>query len=73
MELRPVEAIRAVGPVGVRRLAGEVAPAIAVECTGRMEDDRGAGAKRQDRGLEDEEADLGEPEVASSGSVDVIA
>jgi hypothetical protein len=38
-----------------------------------MEDDRGAGAKRQDRGLEDEEADLGEPEVASSGSVDVIA
>jgi hypothetical protein len=57
MEIRLVEGIQAVAPVGMRRFAADVAPAIAVEGSGRMEDDAyGEGAKQQDRGMEEEDA-----------------
>lgn len=78
MELRPVEGIRAVGPVDVRRAANDVAPAVGVEAAGQMEEDSyDASAKRQDRGLEeDAEAENGisssELRVAA-GNVDVLA
>lgn len=39
-----------------------------------MEDDsNSSGTKQQERGLEDEDADLGEPQVENPGSVDVMA
>jgi hypothetical protein len=57
MEIRPVEGIRVVAPAGVRRFANGIVPAIAVEGSGRMEDDGyGEGAKQQDRGMEEEDA-----------------
>lgn len=69
-----MEAIRSVGAMGTRRSAGDVAPAISVEGAGRMEDDsNSSGTKQQERGLEDEDADLGEPQVENPGSVDVMA
>jgi hypothetical protein len=79
MELRPVEGIRAVGPVDVRRAASDVTPALGVEAEGRMEDDSyGGSAKRQGRGLEEEdtvlEDELGSPDlVTGPGKVDVVA
>jgi hypothetical protein len=74
MELRPVERIRGVGLIGARVSGGDVVPAIAVRGTGRMEEGSyGSSGKGQGRGLEDEDADLGEPEETSSGSVDVMA
>ena len=55
MELGPVERVRAMGPVGTRR-AADVTPAIAVEGAGRTANDSyGSDAKRQERGLEDED------------------
>ena len=61
MDLRPVEGVRAIGPVGVKRSASDVAPAFAVDGSGRLEEDfYGASASRQDRGLEEEDAELTE-------------
>lgn len=74
MELGPVERVRAVGPVGERRAPADVSPAIAVEGAGRAkEDSHGSGAKRQERGLEDEDAELSAADEESSSSVDVMA
>lgn len=79
MNLRPVEGIRAVGPVGVKRSANDVSPAFAVEAAGLLEEDSYAGsAQRQSRGLEEEDADLlDENESGDSapgaGKLDVVA
>ena len=61
MDLGPVEGIRAIGAVGVRRSVIGVAPAIAVEDTGRMEEDSyGSDEKQPERGLEEEDDELAE-------------
>jgi hypothetical protein len=79
MELRPIEAIRAVGSLGMKRWAGDVAPAFEVEAAGRMEEDSYSdGAKRQDRGMEEEDTILENENESNegrviAGKVDVLA
>jgi hypothetical protein len=79
MELRPIDRIRAMGPVGVKRSASDVPPPVEVEGAGRMEGDSyGGSAKQQDRGLEEEDIDLEDDDdsrdvMTGQGKVDVVA
>jgi len=55
MEFGPVERVRAVGPMEVRRIPVDVMPASGVEGAERMEEDTyREGSEGQDRGLEPE-------------------
>jgi hypothetical protein len=59
MELGKVEAIQALRPAAAGRSASDVMPAFAVEGVGRMQDDSyGGDANAQDRGMEEETAEL---------------
>jgi len=59
MELGKVDAIQAVGSVSVNRSASDAMPAFSVDGARRMQDDSyGGDAKEQDRGMEQEAAEL---------------
>ena len=74
MEVRPVERMGRVEPVGAGRLPGDVTPAVAVHGAERTEDDSyGSGAKRQERGLEDEDGDAVAAEETDRHDLDVMA
>lgn len=78
MILRPVEGIRAVGPVEVKRSASDVSPAFAVEAAGLLEQDSyGGGSQGQSRGLEEDADSLDENEAAGTSpgveKLDVVA
>lgn len=72
MELGKVEAIQAVRPAAVSRSASDVLPAFAVDGAGRMQDDSYRGdAKEQDRGMEEEAAELvTDSEIAEEAAAD---
>ena len=68
MDLGPLEGIRAIGAVGVRRSVIDVAPAIAVKGTGRTEEDSyDADEKQPERGLEEEDDEQAESPEGNGG------
>ena len=72
MDLRPVEAIGAIRKVNLKQAAEDVAPPFAIDGTARMEKNSySAGAKQQDRGLEQEDAE--ESESAEEPAPNFIA
>lgn len=71
MDIRPVSEVYVVSTAGVRRVEGDVLPALAVEGAEQTEDSYGGEAGQQDRGMEEEEATTQEDgeksEVISDG------
>ena len=58
MEVGGIEGVRAIDGLGVTRRAGDVSPAFAVERAERMDEDSyGGNARRQDRGMEEDDAE----------------
>ena len=61
MDIGAVERVGPLEQVGVRRWPGDVAPALGVDGTARMEDDSySEGSSGQDRGMEEEDPEENE-------------